>query len=431
MTIYTFSLNMNLYLNRLLILTSFLLLLSCQENTFIIDGYQDKISYSSNETITVYLNAKEDKNTSVSLFDINGNVVSEITTEVFKQNLTDTAYWWKNGFDYKETFRYKNSSLKSGIYYFKNCNPFIIKNPTKTNDILVVYPSNTDNAYNKRGGRSSYSNPLGEVLSFKRPTEIQKYCLPFLQWLPKQNFKVDYCCDADLEDYENLKNYKVIIVPGHSEYWSRQARLNLDKFVNNGGNAIILSGNTMWWQVRYENGNMICYKDAVNDSLANDSLKTIQWAEPTINYPILNSIGADFNHGGFGTKNDNGWNGYKITSNSPLFKKTGIEVGDILKFPTVEYDGAPLVFMDNKPQLDTTKLNFYQQQLLGYDKGYRTKETHGTLLVFQKTKTAGIVINVGSTNWCSDGFTGESSKEIKALTTNFIAFLVEDREVFE
>lgn len=422
---------MKLSPNQLLILLSFFLLLSCKEDTIIIDGYQDKISYLPNENITVYLNAKEVKNTSVSLFNINGKKVSEITTKVFPQNLTDTAYWWKNGFNYEPTFDYKNSELKSGIYYFENSSPFIIKNPKKTNDILVVYPSNTTNAYNKRGGRSSYTNPLGEDLSFKRPTEIQKYCEPFLKWLPKQNFKVDYCCDADLEDYQNIKNYKVIVVPGHSEYWTRSARLNFDKFIANGGNTIILSGNTMWWQVRYENENMICFKDVLNDSLSPDSLKTTQWADSFLNYSIINSIGADFNYGGFGTKSDNGWNGYQITSNSPLFKNTGIKMGDILKFPTIEYDGAPLVFKDNKPKLDTTKINFYKQQLLGYDKGYRSKETHGTLLVFKKTKQAGIVINVGSTNWCSDGFTGENSKEIKALTRNFIDFLVEGKEVFE
>ena len=422
---------MNLSVNQFLILTSFLLLLSCKENTVIIDGFQNKISYFPTENISAYIHASENKKESISLFDINGNVVDKVTQKVFAQNLTDTSYWWKKGFDYKPTFTYKNTNLKSGIYHFENCSPFIIKNPKKHNDVLVVYPSNTDNAYNNRGGRSSYSNPLGEELSFKRPFEIQKYCKPFLLWLPKQNFKVDYVCDADIDDYETLKNYKLIIVPGHSEYWTRKARLNFDKFIANGGNGLILSGNTMWWQVRYENGNMICYKNAENDSLAIDSLKTIKWVNSVLNYPILNSIGADFNHGGFGTKNDNGWNGYKITSNSPLFKNTGIKVGDVLKFPTIEYDGAPLVFKNNKPQLDNTKINFYKQQLLGYDKGYRTKETHGTMLIFQKTKRSGVIINVGSTNWCSDGFIGENSTEIKALTFNFIEFLVEGKDVFE
>lgn len=422
---------MNLLASPVLILITFSLFISCKQETIVIDGYQDKISYLPTENITVYLNAKEDKTISISLFDVNGNEIDKVNEKVSLQNLTDTAYWWKNGFGYEPTFSFNNKLLKSGIYHLENSSPFIIKNPKKQNDVLVIYPSNTVNAYNKRGGRSSYTNPLGEELSFKRPAEIQKYCEPFLQWLWQQNFKVDYCCDADLEDYDNIKNYKVIIIPGHSEYWTRKARLNFDKFIAKGGNAVILSGNTMWWQVRYENENMVCYKDIVSDSLCPDSLKTTQWADSFLNYPIISSIGADFNHGGFGTKSDNGWNGYKITSNSPLFKNTGIKMGDIIKFPTIEYDGAPLVFKDNKPQLDTTKLNFYKQQLLGYDKGYRAKETHGTMLVFQKTKTAGIVINVGSTNWCSDGFTGENSKEIKALTNNFIAFLVEGREVFE
>ena len=53
------------------------------------------------------------------------------------------------------------------------------------------------------------------------------------------------------------------------------------------------------------------------------------------------------------------------------------------------------------------------------------------MLVFQKKKQSGIIINVGSTNWCSDGFTGENSEEIKGLTSNFINYLVKGKEVFE
>ncbi len=53
----------------------------------------------------------------------------------------------------------------------------------------------------------------------------------------------------DLEDYSEIAGAKVVVIIGHSEYWTRRARENFDRYVLEGGNALVLSGNTMWWQV--------------------------------------------------------------------------------------------------------------------------------------------------------------------------------------
>ncbi|MGC4020805.1 MAG: hypothetical protein QM734_02100 [Cyclobacteriaceae bacterium] len=60
----------------------------------------------------------------------------------------------------------------------------------------------------------------------------------------------------------------------------------------------------MWWQVRYDEqkDKMICYKDKDSDIETDPLLKTIVWADSTLKYPIIKSIGADFIHGGYGTK---------------------------------------------------------------------------------------------------------------------------------
>jgi hypothetical protein len=408
-----------------------LLLSSCDNNKTIIDGYQDQISYYPTNTVNLYLNSSKQSNQNINLYNINNQSVDRITVKLNKQDLSDTSYWWKYGFGYTKTTQYIPKNLISGIYYFEGSSPFIIKNPERKGDILLVYPSNTINAYNKRGGRSSYTKPMGEILSFKRPTKIQKYTLPFLKWLNKQKFNVDYICDKDLEDYDNIRNYKLIIIAGHNEYWSRRARQNFDDFVNKGGNAIILSGNTMWWQIRYHGDKQICYKNSINDSLVPDTLKTINWSNPNLQYPVFLSIGSNFVLGGYGLKKDSGWDGYKIINESPLFNGTGIKLGDILKCPTAEFDGTKLNFKRDYP-LPIISSNFYKYELLGYDIGIdgNKRKAYMPLIIFQKNDSCGIVINTCSTNWCSDGFTGRDSDKIKKITFNFIDFLLRNKSVF-
>src|SRR3546814_20835503 len=86
---------------------------------------------------------------------------------------------------------------------------------------------------------------------------------------------------------------------------------------------MILYGNTMWWQVRYNTSRdqLICYRNINDDPIKSPRLKTITWCEPSLRYPIYTSTGTDFQNAGYGLKNDNGWDGYKLVVNSPLLDK--------------------------------------------------------------------------------------------------------------
>lgn len=418
---------------RFLLLSFIILaLISCGEKNSVLDGYQDKLSYSSQDTIHVFLNSSLTGTSKVKLYNIQDETVDEINTTLSPQNVKDTAYWWRNGFKYTKTFDYFPTKLASGIYYFENSSPFVIKNSREKNDVLVVYPTNTVNAYNNRGGRSFYSKPMGEMVSFKRPAKLQPYTEGFLKWITKQPFETDYICDYDLENFSTIKQYKVIIIIGHSEYWTRTARLNFDRFIEEGGHSIILSGNTMWWQVRYHEDKLICYKNAANDSLADPLLKTVNWDDSIVAYPIKNSIGASFRDGGYGLKKDSGWNGYAIIKTSPLFLGTGINLGDTLNCPSTEFDGVLLNDHNNRIRINNST-SFHQYSILGYDIGVNgiKEKSYMPLLVFQKTPSSGIVINTCSTDWCSDGFLGKDSLKIQKLTYNFIEFLLKGKNVFE
>ena len=225
-------------------------------------------------------------------------------------------------------------------------------------------------------------------------------------------------------------------IPGHSEYWSRKARENFDNFIDDGNDAMILSGNNMWWQVRYENnGNvLVCYKDFELDPIEDLSLKTINWHRSILDYSIISSIGADFSNGGFGLKydQDNGWDGYKIVlPKSPIFKGLNLNFGQIISIPTVEYDSTPVIEIssDGIPQFDTGE--FYKFNFLGFDKAFRDSENRfGTFIIMQKTEKSGIIINTASTDWCNRGLIEKDSLIIKKITLNMISLLKSNTNLF-
>src|ERR1035437_1604652 len=215
---------------------------------------------------------------------------------------------WIEGYDYSVSFTYKiPNNLRSGMYYWETQIYFIVKSLSKDADITIIYPSNTEAAYNESGGKSLYDfNSIDTLrsfcVSFLRPHShdnfFQEKVLSdgFMQWFYSlSGYSVQLICDQDMDDYNEIKKSKIIVVIGHSEYWTREARLNFDKFVNSGKDAVVLSGNTMWWQVRYskDKTKLICYKNPLVDPVGNPLLKTIQWPTPSLHYPVLNSIGVD------------------------------------------------------------------------------------------------------------------------------------------
>lgn len=87
------------------------------------------------------------------------------------------------------------------------------------------------------------------------------------RWLESNGYAYDVASDHDLHlDPGQLEGYKVVVINGHSEYWSEQAYRALDDFLRAGGAAIVMSGNTMFWRVSYdEDGTaMECRKHGVD-----------------------------------------------------------------------------------------------------------------------------------------------------------------------
>jgi hypothetical protein len=404
----------------------------------IYDGYSNRMSVLPGDSVHLYFNAShESKSQAVRLFDLNGNVAASFVMDLFPQEFPrGKAY--ENGFDYRKTATVLIPELRSGLYLWENTVPIIIR--ARHPRVVVVYSSNTENAYSPSGGKSFYDynsdgNRRAVRLSFHRPVRITRHGEAFFRWMAKQDIPdVGYITDIDLDDYHEIKKALLLIIPGHNEYWTRRARENFDRFVHDGKNAMVLSGNTMWWQVRYSDDKtqLICYKSADEDRIRLTNLKTTRWNDPTLGYPITKSIGVDFSLAGYGLKNDLGWDGFKIVSDSPLLEGTGLRKGEILDCPSDEYDGAPLLGFDENgiPVINRQALGFEKIELVGFDlSSYAGADAVATWIVFRPTKRSGVVINTASTDWCSYNGIG-NNRAIQIITMNMITKLLKKQNVF-
>jgi hypothetical protein len=406
-----------------------------------INGYNNQISYNAGDTVDVFLSGPANANTSIRLFDTQGNVAFETSTAINPQVIKSQKPWVE-GFMYEKTFSFKiPSNFKSGIYTWNKKIPLIVRSNNKTVDITVVYPSNTVNAYNYAGGRSLYA-PDGDnrsmVVSFLRSHTI--WYQKFYEWLDEQVYSINYVADSDLDDYNEIAQSSMVVIAGHSEYWTRQARQNIDAFIQSGRNVIILSGNTMWWQVRYapQQNLMICYKGNPADPLSGTEYNTINWPQKSLNYPVYPSIGVDYTQGGFGQTLPDRWDGYKIVNDkSPILAGTSLKNGDMLHIKSTEYDCIPVVKMIPQdsteiPAIDYHKLKCYKAELIGYDfaqnlvHGAYKQQGLGTFVVYQQTNKTGTVVNTATMDWCWNII----YDEFKVMTKNMIDLSLSGKSLF-
>lgn len=405
-------------------------------------GYTDKVSYKQGDSVSVFLGSDTLlNNKAITVYDINGVFVLNNTVTVIKQGIRNSRPW-TNGFGLKRTYAFMvPPSLKSGVYFVENKIPFVVKNKQKNALITIVYPSNTTNAYSYNGGKSLYK-PItvkADTVSFLRPLPIdtnEDFFSPFLKWISIfKGYDVQYIADMDMDDYAEINTSKVLITIGHSEYWTRAARNNFDKFVASGKNALLLSGNNMYWQVRYtpDKTKLVCHRTTAKHSdydPSNPEAMTYYWNYPPFNYQPQCSNGANYLWGAGVYMNSS--KGYFInTPNSPLLEGTALRYGDRVKIKSYEYDGMKIRHnpVTGVIEADTAFLKngtAFSYQVIGYDSVGRDPKDNGffrngTMFVYKPSPTSGYVFNTCSVSWCSRyGIAGMDGDKIKKITSNAI-----------
>ncbi|MFM1653438.1 N,N-dimethylformamidase beta subunit family domain-containing protein [Brevibacillus sp. B_LB10_24] len=292
----------------------------------------------------------------------------------------------------------------------------------------------------------------------------------FVQFLEKNNYAVDYITQYDLNQNPGiLDSYKLCLSVGHDEYWSWKEREAIETWVEGGGNFALFSGNSIFWQVRFEDDGrtMVCYK---NEALTKDPVvgtgeekyTTTMWSSSIIGRPENTLTGLSFTRGGYartGMTVPRGSGGYTVYRPEHwAFQGTGLEYGDVLGATNsilgYECDGCAFTFVDGRPEptgedgspknmeilaispvtnserldqgyneaellVKQDSLSRFAQEILGEDNEQnrdRFRYGHAMIVAFDKGK--GKVFNSGNVEWAF-GLTG-NDPFVEIITKNVI-----------
>jgi hypothetical protein len=135
----------------------------------------------------------------------------------------------------------------------------------------------------------------------------------------------------------------------------------VERFLAAGGNAAFFSGNTCWWQVRYEDGAMVCFKYRAGEDpvlgTPDQRFLTGAWADRRIERPERALTGLSFSRGGYsryglGVPRASG--AYTVwRPDHWAFEGTDLRYGDALGLADAivgyEVDGCELSMVDGLP----------------------------------------------------------------------------------
>ena len=196
--------------------------------------------------------------------------------------------------------------------------PLVVRERTPGAVILYSVSTNTYQAYNTWGGTSLYVNQIGWkppgsasapghafAVSFDRPYnnslgtgEFLAKDRDFVTFAEGQGYDVAYVTDTDLDaNPDLLAHRKMLVIQGHSEYWTRPMREAADAAVAAGTNAAFFAANDAYWQVRFSDPGrrlLLGYKDYCR----RDPMRSIDparatclWRDAAVGHPENGLVG--------------------------------------------------------------------------------------------------------------------------------------------
>lgn len=212
---------------------------------------------------------------------------------------------------------------------------------------LAVESDLTQLAYDDAGGSSLYHGPgrtkQGEVASrqwLASPhrglagaglAQLLARDVPLAVVLGHHGFTADWTTDTSLDAAPaQLRGRTTILLPGHSEYWTRRAYDALRAAVHAGSNLANLGGNEIYWQARVVRdargavSEMIVYRLPALDPVRDRASTTSQWRDPP-----LSRDPADLTGLGKGGVDISG-PATVVGAGSAALAGTGLRAGDVL-----------------------------------------------------------------------------------------------------
>jgi hypothetical protein len=219
---------------------------------------------------------------------------------------------------------------------------FILRDDTRHAEVALQLPTATWHAYNDFGGESLYVTTHGlsgghaRKVSLDRPITLGYGSGKFLfeehegvLWLEDAGYDVEYFTSSDIGGAVNrLGGHRIYISLAHDEYATMAVFDRLQAAMRAGTSLAFLTGNTLPWQIRYEdNGRTIVgYKEMADEDPVQSQFTTTLFRNPPVNRPEnrLTGVMSDGSHveqpADWVVTNDNHW----------VYANTGLSNGDIL-----------------------------------------------------------------------------------------------------
>ncbi len=149
---------------------------------------------------------------------------------------------------YEARFVDGSDTASEGIYF--NVRPV----DPGADQLVVILPTMTWQAYNRVGGGSFYSTGIGKKreVSMLRPlphkyADGPAYCIPFLRVLNDNSIPYFCITSEDLHARAvELKNFRAAAILTHDEYYTDAMFDQVQGFLDNGGKLVVAGGNTMY-----------------------------------------------------------------------------------------------------------------------------------------------------------------------------------------
>jgi hypothetical protein len=290
--------------------------------------------------------------------------------------------------------------------------PFIVREDSRVADVLFQIPTQTWQAYDNFGGKSTY--PINSTngqraykVSLNRPYEAGGGEGQFagvynaIKFLEREGYNVTYAASSDLDrDANIMANHKVLLSVYHDEYWTGQMFTNLQSWLRQGKHFMSLSANSIYWQTRYEDDRrtLVVYKDAALDPVADPRQKTVLFRSPTVDRPESELFGgmyeSSFDYGrsaDWVVKNPNHW----------IYAGTGFVDGSRIKsLVGYEWDRLFDVFLRQafNPRLDLTGVTMLSDSPV-YTVTASKDDPNRQQATVKEMSSGAIIFNPGTNYW--------------------------------
>ena len=201
---------------------------------------------------------------------------------------------------------------------------FVVRDDTRTADVVFQTSDTTWQAYNTYGGASTYCAPSGVgysnagtaygclnravKVSYNRPFDTRDHDpqsflfnaeYPMVRFLEANGFNAKYWSGVDTDrrgaDLVGSHKPKIFISTGHDEYWSGAQRTHVENARNAGVNLAFFSGNEIYWKHRFESSivdgvphrTLVVYKETLAGSKIDPAV------DPVTNAPIWTGTWRD------------------------------------------------------------------------------------------------------------------------------------------